>query len=96
MALFQREALLQAIRKILAATLACHEDDFTQEGTILSVAEIREGRMKFPSSPFLNNQHELERSTDKQRRSNMIWVRREVWCGIPRMTLLDQSCERKV
>ncbi len=48
MALFQREALLQAIRKILAATLACHEDDFTREGTILSVAEVREGRMKFP------------------------------------------------
>lgn len=48
MALFQRKQILQEIRKTLAATLACHEDDFTKEGVFLSVAELREGRMKFP------------------------------------------------
>lgn len=48
MALFQRKMMLQTIRKILAANLACHEDDFTKDGTFLSVAEVREGRMKFP------------------------------------------------
>ncbi len=48
MALFQRELMLQVIRKTLAANLACHEDDFIKDGVVLSVAEIREGRMKFP------------------------------------------------
>lgn len=48
MALFQPKLMLQAIRKTLAATLACQEDDFTREGVFLSVAEVREGRLKFP------------------------------------------------
>lgn len=48
MATAEREALLQTIRKVLAANLACHEDNFTKDGTFISVAEIREGRMKFP------------------------------------------------
>ncbi|HEY7415117.1 MAG TPA: GNAT family N-acetyltransferase [Ktedonobacteraceae bacterium] len=48
MATVKREALLQAIRKVLAANLACHEDDFMKDGTFISVAEVREGRMKFP------------------------------------------------
>jgi GNAT superfamily N-acetyltransferase len=48
MATVKREALLQAIRKVLAANLACHEDDFTKDGTFISVAEFREGRMQFP------------------------------------------------
>jgi GNAT superfamily N-acetyltransferase len=48
MALFQRKQMLQGIRKILAANLACHADDFTKDGVVLSVAEVSEGRMKFP------------------------------------------------
>jgi hypothetical protein len=48
MATVKREALLQAIRKVLAANLACHEDDFTKDGTFISVVEFREGRMQFP------------------------------------------------
>jgi GNAT superfamily N-acetyltransferase len=48
MALIQRTALLHAIRRVLAATHACHEDDFMREGTNVVVAEVRDGRMKYP------------------------------------------------
>lgn len=48
MASVKREALLQAIRQVLAANLACHADDFTKDGTFITVAEFREGRMQFP------------------------------------------------
>lgn len=48
MAFFQRKEMLQGIRKVLAANLACQEDDFTKDGMFLSVAEVREGRMNFP------------------------------------------------
>ncbi|HEU0025686.1 MAG TPA: hypothetical protein VFQ25_01100 [Ktedonobacterales bacterium] len=48
MALVKQQTLLRTIRTVLAANLACHEDDLTKDGTLVTVAEFREGRMRFP------------------------------------------------